>query len=154
MFEFSQNTLIIILILSMNLVVSMSSNLKPILHVDQLSSGQFAALTSLRRQFRDMPPGEILGFLNYQNFDEIKARSQIKESLSWQESIEPVTIADVAPFMRSAPDAKGPDGCMFVLEGPGWCAKDNLGRPIIVSIGMMHGTQDDLKRQIMYTGSS
>lgn len=59
-------------------------------------------------------------------------------------------IADVAPFLRSAPGALGPDGGIVCLEWDGGCARDKQGRPIVACIGMPHGSANEQKAQTAY----
>jgi len=64
-----------------------------------------------------------------------------------------LTIADVAEFYRAPPGAgrKHPDGCWVLLEDmKGGCRRDDLGRPIIVCLGMQHGSAKEMQRQCGY----
>ena len=36
----------------------------------------------------------------------------------------------------------------------GDCARDKLGRPVIASIGMLHGTVEDMEKQLVYVTPS
>ena len=50
--------------------------------------------------------------------------------------------------------SEGPDGCIFLLEDmKGGCARDKLGRPIIVSIGSLHGSSLEMQKQMVYAFS-
>ena len=63
-----------------------------------------------------------------------------------------VSIAEIAPFMRSPSAGRVvPDGCSVLLEdGKGGVARDKLGRPILMVVGMQHGTKEEMQRQLVY----
>ena len=105
----------------------------------------------LRAAFPDASPDELEGYLKMRKGDAREAESQYRSTLAWRASRRPVTIADVAPFMRSANGASGPDGCVVCLEDmKGGCHRDRKGRPIVASIGMMHGTPKEMQEQMTY----
>jgi hypothetical protein len=64
-----------------------------------------------------------------------------------------VTIRDVAEFYRS-PQGTGrrtPDGCVVPLEDTrGGIARDGKGRPIVLSLGMQHGSAAEMQKQYGY----
>jgi len=81
----------------------------------------------------------------------VLASAQIKEALAWRSEKGIVTIEQIAPFLRAPPGKKGPDGCVVLLEdGRGGCARDNTGRPVVVSIGMSHGSATEMQAQMAY----
>ena len=63
-----------------------------------------------------------------------------------------VTIKDIAEFYRApSADRAHPDGCMVLLEDmKGGVARDNLGRPVVVALGMQHGSAEEMQRQFAY----
>eukprot|EP00617_Octactis_speculum_P019906 CAMPEP_0185761650 /NCGR_PEP_ID=MMETSP1174-20130828/20599_1 /TAXON_ID=35687 /ORGANISM="Dictyocha speculum, Strain CCMP1381" /LENGTH=431 /DNA_ID=CAMNT_0028442987 /DNA_START=30 /DNA_END=1322 /DNA_ORIENTATION=+ len=94
---------------------------------------------------------ECCAFLKVRDWNAELAAAQIKEALTWRQKVGTVTIDMVAPFLRSPPGHKGPDGCAVLLEdGKGGCARDNTGRPIMLVIGMMHGTAREMQIQMAY----
>jgi hypothetical protein len=85
------------------------------------------------------------------NWDPSLASAQIKEALAWRSETGTVTIDQIAPFLRAPPGKEGPDGCVVLLEdGRGGCARDNMGRPVVVSIGMSHGSASEMQAQMAY----
>jgi len=96
--------------------------------------------------------GDAVGFLKYRDWDVNKAVVQYKSKCGWDKTFPTVTIADVAPFLMTPEGSQGPDGAVFVLEdGKGGCARDKQGRPIVVSIGMTHGTALEMQKQFVYS---
>lgn len=125
--------------------ISSSSTKTPLLRADFLSDTQRLALQHLKEQFPAIADGELLGYLKVRNWHVADAVMQLQASQAWEGSISP-TIADVACFMRGAPD-----GCIVCLEDmKGDCARDALGRPIVLSIGMLHGSLYEQKQQMVY----
>lgn len=108
-------------------------------------------LEELRKQFPNEGQEVLEGYLRMRKGDVGAASTQYKSTIAWKKQFRKPTIADAAPFMRSAPGAEGPDGCLIVLEDmKGDCARDKLGRPVIASIGMLHGTVEDMEKQLVY----
>jgi PH domain len=69
----------------------------------------------------------------------------------WKED-NPVNIADVASYYRSPPGAKSPPAFLACLEdGQGGVARDNEGRPIIWMMGIIYGTKEELRQQLVYS---
>lgn len=95
---------------------------------------------------------ELLAFLFACNMDVTKASAKLRGAKSKMDSLGPVTIADVAPFHRApSKDRKLPDGCLVLLEDmKGGVARDVLGRPIMLSVGMQHGTVEETLKQYLY----
>ena len=78
------------------------------------------------------------------------AAKALVASEQWRRD-HPVTIADVAPFLRAPPNQATPPACLVCLEdGKGNVARDRQGRPIILMIGVIHGTEEELQQQISY----
>jgi hypothetical protein len=86
---------------------------------------------------------ERCAFLKGRKWNAADTAAQLVEAHKWLQRIGDVTIEDVAPFMRTANGRpSGVDGCMVLLEdGRGGCARDKLGRPICLAIGMSHGSR-------------
>ena len=65
--------------------------------------------------------------------------------------MEPLLVR-APPFLRApAPDRAHPDGCVVLLEdGAGGCARDARGRPILLSLGMTHGSAAEMQKQMVY----
>ena len=95
---------------------------------------------------------ELLAFLFACNMDVTKASAKLCGAKTKMESLGPVTIADVAPFHRTpSKDRKLPDGCLVLLEDmKGGVARDVLGRPIMLAVGMQHGTVEEMCKQYLY----
>jgi hypothetical protein len=69
----------------------------------------------------------------------------------WKKSNLNVSIKDISPFILKPNNSDGIDGGMFVLEDmKGDCARDKLGRPIVYIQGMLHGTMDEMQKQMVY----
>ena len=121
--------------------------------LDGLTSSQLSAFDQACKQLDGVPAAEVLAYVKSRGFDAAKAVAQWHATQEWRKERQPerVTIADVAKFMRSPAGSDGPDGCMFVLEdGKGDCARDYEGRPVVVSIGMCHGTAAEQQTQMIY----
>ena len=126
--------------------------------VSDLDAAQRAALEELQKHFRGSNKEELLGVLKVRQFDKIAARSQFESTLIWKNQNPAPTIAEIQAFLRPAAGCDGPDGCVFLLEKKGMvdangnpdCYRDLLGRPILVSIGMLHGNSLEMQRQMMY----
>ena len=94
---------------------------------------------------------EVIGVLRYRDFDVTKAYAQYKSTIGWSSTFPAVSIADVAPFMLCPEGSAGPDGCLFLLEDmKGGCARDKLGRPVVVSMGSLHGSPMEMQKQMVY----
>lgn len=120
------------------------------LTLDNLDAKQSESLKRICDKFPDAAAEDLLGFLKYRKFDVEEASVQYLSSLEWRESVQP-TIANIAPFLRRAPNAAGPDGCVVLLEDKkGGCARDKHGRPVIASIGMQHGSLSEMQAQTAY----
>lgn len=118
-----------------------------------LTPSQLAAFHEACEQLDGVPAVEVLAYVKSRGFDAAKAVSGFRGTQQWRAERQPqrVTIADVAKFMRTPAGSDGPDGCMFVLEdGKGDCARDREGRPIVVSMGMCHGTAHEQQTQMIY----
>jgi hypothetical protein len=121
--------------------------------LDALTPSQLAAFYETRDQLGRVPASEVLAYVKSRGFDSAKAVTGFRATQQWRKDRQPerVTIADVAKFMRTPAGSDGPDGCMFVLEdGKGDCARDREGRPIVVSMGMCHGTAEEQQTQMIY----
>jgi len=123
---------------------------KHLLTIAELTDAQKAMVQQVREKFPDFSEGDILGYLQYRNWDVAQAELQMHTTQGYRESYAP-TIADIAPFMLSAPGCAGPDGCQVLLEDmKGGVLCDNEGRMIVLSIGMCHGTTAEMLEQQAY----
>ena len=128
--------------------------------VDKLSPAQKEALSNFVSKVQALASvdetnapsdAELLGYLKVREFDQSQAQTQYESTIRWRAQNPAPKINEIAPFLRSAKDAEGPDGCIFLLERKGEdCARDILGRPVIVSIGMLHGSALEMQRQMIY----
>ena len=119
--------------------------------IESLSDVQRACLEEAKKQLGGVEDLDVLAYLKTRNFSVPKAVAQCQATQQWRRDRGPITIADVARFMRTPAGQAGPDGCMMVLEdGRGDCARDNWGRPVIVTIGMLHGTAEEQQTQMIY----
>lgn len=117
----------------------------PLLNGANLTPTQRGALSALQAEFPNCDPGALLGYLKVRNWKVAEAAAQRHSTLHWAPSMRP-TMHDIAPFMLGPPD-----GCIVLLEDrQGGCARDRLGRPIVASIGMLHGSLLDMQRQMVY----
>jgi len=106
-------------------------------------------LTTLSHDPSDYTNGDLLSFHRIQGNVGDAARAIIS-SAEWKKE-NPVTIADVAPFLRSPPGEKYPSGCFVCLEDmKGGVARDSTGRPIILMNGMVHGSAEEMKKNVAY----
>jgi hypothetical protein len=118
---------------------------------DNLSKKERGAFEAAKAQLPGVDERDVLAYCKTRGFNADKAVAQCQATQQWQATRKAVTIADIAPFMRTPPGAAGPDGCMFVLEdGRGDCARDIWGRPVVVSYGMLHGTAEEQQMQMTY----
>ena len=109
------------------------------------------ALLQMKVKFPEATEFEMYSFLQRNNNDPEKAARSYLNSLRWRRHYDPPTIAEVCPHLRCRPGAAAPDGCIFLLERKGQdCARDKMGRPIIVMMGMMYGNEWELHRQLEY----
>lgn len=117
----------------------------PLLAVTNLTPTQQNALGALQAEFPSCAPGELLGYLKVRNWKVAEAAAQRHSTLHWAPTICP-RMHDIAPFLLGPPD-----GCIVLLEDcRGGCARDRLGRPVIASIGMLHGSLLDMQCQMVY----
>ena len=95
---------------------------------------------------------DLVSFLLACNMDIHKAAAKLRAAASTLASYGSITIADVADFYRApSPDRVLPDGCIFLLEdSQGGVARDVLGRPVMVSIGIQHGSVEEMRKQYLY----
>lgn len=108
-------------------------------------------MEALREQFPAATVGELAGYLKMRKDNVLEAAGQYKSTLAWRATYPEPTIADVAPFLRPAEGAEGPDGTIVCLEDmKGDCARDLKGRPILLSCGMTHGTTKEQMQQSIY----
>jgi len=131
---------------------SSSSSSKPLfLKIDQLNDKQKEALEVVATAFPDASKEDLLGYLKVRDFKPNEAIAQYKTSLLWRQSNMHVSILDVAPFILKPPNCEGFDGGMYVLEDmKGDCARDIHGRPVVYIQGMLHGTIDEMLKQMIY----
>lgn len=106
-------------------------------------------LKTLSHDPSDYTNGDLLSFYKIQGSISDAAKAVIS-SAQWKKN-NPVTIADVAPFLRAPPGEKYPSGCFVLLEDmEGGVARDSSGRPIILMNGMVHGSAEEMKKNISY----
>ena len=75
----------------------------------------------------------------------------LQSTNAWRKAFKTPTILDCAPFLRIPEGNSGPDGCVVCLEDmKGDCARDLRGRPIVASIGMLHGSAKEMQSQMVY----
>jgi len=92
---------------------------------------------------------ELDSYLTFQRSVPAAAKALIS-SEEWKRD-HPVSIVDVAPFLRSPPGHSVPSACLACLEDmKGNVARDTHGRPIILMMGMTYGTQLELEQQVAY----
>lgn len=115
------------------------------------ATGYEEELAELKLRFPEARSGELLGYLHIRSGSIDEAASQYKSSRAWRFSFPVPTILDCAPFLRIPEGSEGPDGCIVCLEDMrGDCARDKRGRPIVASIGMLHGTANEMQKQMTY----
>ena len=135
-----------------------STTVTTIRGLDDLDAKQRKALECLQGDFKDSPPEELLGVLKVRGFDRKAAKTQYQSTLNWRGQNSAPDISEVQAFLRPSTGCEAPDGCVFLLEKKGMadengkpdCCRDLLGRPIIVSVGMLHGNALEMQRQMMY----
>jgi hypothetical protein len=92
---------------------------------------------------------DLVPFVKASDGDVAQAAAKVKESMAARKEYRKLTVKDVAEFYRApAGGCTFPCGCMFPLEDmEGGIYRDNLGRPIVVSLGMQHGSAVEMQRQ-------
>lgn len=94
---------------------------------------------------------ELDSYLKFQRSIPAAAKALIA-SEQWRLD-HPVSIADVAPFIRAPPGGQTmlPSACLVCLEdGQGGVARDEQQRPIILMMGVLYGTEEELQQQVAY----
>jgi len=93
---------------------------------------------------------ELDSYLKFQKNVSSAAKALVA-STDWKRR-NPVNIADVSCFYRAPPGGRSePPGCLVCLEDmKGNVARDVEGRPIIRMMGMVFGSEEELKQQIAY----
>ena len=121
-----------------------------------MSSTELEAQASLKLKLAlgaDAPDvHDLVPFVKASDGDVAQAAARWKESQAARKKYRQLTVKDVAEFYR-APAGGGafPCGCIFPLEDmKGGVHRDNLGRPIVVSLGMQHGSAVEMQRQYGY----
>mmetsp|Transcript_58285 Transcript_58285/g.138733 ORF Transcript_58285/g.138733 Transcript_58285/m.138733 type:complete len:462 (-) Transcript_58285:131-1516(-) len=123
---------------------------KHLLTVAELSEVQAAMVQQVHAKFPDFNDGDVMGYLQYRNWDVAQAEAQMRTTQGWRKSHKP-TIADVAPFMLPGPGCSAPDGCQVLLEDmKGGVLKDSEGRLVLLWIGLTHGTPAEQMAQQVY----
>eukprot|EP00290_Baffinella_frigidus_P025995 CAMPEP_0180233496 /NCGR_PEP_ID=MMETSP0987-20121128/28106_1 /TAXON_ID=697907 /ORGANISM="non described non described, Strain CCMP2293" /LENGTH=450 /DNA_ID=CAMNT_0022199317 /DNA_START=33 /DNA_END=1385 /DNA_ORIENTATION=+ len=123
---------------------------KHLLSIAELSDEQAAMVQQVHARFPDFNDGDVLGYLQYRNWDIAQAEAQMRTTQGFRKSHRP-TIADVAPFILPAPGCFAPDACQILLEDmKGGVLKDNEGRLVILWIGLCHGTPAEQLAQQAY----
>ena len=92
---------------------------------------------------------DLVPFVKASDGDVAQAAAKVKESMAARKEYRKLTMKDVAEFYRApAGGCTFPCGCLFPLEDmKGGVYRDNLGRPIVVSLGMQHGSAVEMQRQ-------
>ena len=92
---------------------------------------------------------DLVPFVKASDGDVAQAVAKVKESMAARKEYRKLTVKDVAEFYRApAGGCTFPCGCLFPLEDmKGGVYRDNLGRPIVVSLGMQHGSAVEMQRQ-------
>ena len=92
---------------------------------------------------------DLVPFVKASDGDVAQAAAKVKESMAARKEYRKLTVKDVAEFYRApAGGCTFPCGCLFPLEDmKGGVYRDNLGRPIVVSLGMQHGSAVEMQRQ-------
>jgi len=110
-----------------------------------------SALEEMKQRFPEARSGDLLGYLHIRNGSVEEASTQYKSTNAWRKAFKTPTILDCAPFLRIPEGNSGPDGCVVCLEDmKGDCARDLRGRPIVASIGMLHGSAKEMQSQMVY----
>jgi len=117
-----------------------------LLSFELLSGEQKLTLDAFHSEYPESRPEILLGFLKHRNFDLQQAMSQYATYLNFIEKTSLPTINLISKFIREPCD-----GGIFLLEKKGQdCARDKQGRPIIVSIGMLYGSDLEMQQQLTY----
>ena len=132
-----------------------SSNNSPqrgiFLKVDELNENQRRSLDELLIKFPDAKKEDLMGYLKVRDWKAREAIAQYQTSVLWKEVHMNVTIADVSRFILKPQGCEGIDGGMYVLEDmKGDCARDCHGRPVVYIQGMLHGSIDEMLKQMVY----
>ena len=92
---------------------------------------------------------DLVPFVKASDGDVAQAAAKVKESMAARKEYRKLTVKEVAEFYRApAGGCTFPCGCLFPLEDmKGGVYRDNLGRPIVVSLGMQHGSAVEMQRQ-------
>ena len=110
---------------------------------------QLSSLDASEESTEELSDAELASFLHIQPSVEAAAKA-IVAAEKWKHE-NGLTIKNVAEFLRSPPGATMPPGCLVCLEdGKGGVARDKKGRPIIMKIGMMYGSEEEMKHQLAY----
>lgn len=122
-------------------------------YTTELTDEQAAAVQDFLATTGSTDEDEARAFLQSREWDVKGATAQWEARAAWRGELGEVTIAHVAPFLRTPPGREpgqggAPDGCIVCLEdGRGGCARDVHGRPILASIGMSFGSELEMKQQ-------
>lgn len=123
----------------------------------KISQEHSEKIAKLRQELKSRSPEssedyselELDSYLKFQRSIPAAAKALLA-SRKWKRE-NPVTIKHVAQFIRAPEGKTTPPGCLVCLEdGKGDVARDTEGRPIICMIGMVYGTEQELKQQIAY----
>ena len=81
-----------------------------------------------------------------------QAAAAFRKALAARREYAKLSIREVAEFYRAPALIRShPDGCLFLLEDmKGGVARDNVGRPIVVALGMQHGSAREMQEQFAY----
>ena len=92
---------------------------------------------------------DLVPFVKASDGDVAQAAAKVKQSMAARKEYRKLTVKEVAEFYRApAGGCTFPCGCLFPLEDmKGGVYRDNLGRPIVVSLGMQHGSAVEMQRQ-------
>lgn len=93
----------------------------------------------------------LVPFVKVCDGDVAQAAAKVKASNLARQEYGQLTIADVSEFYRAPAGHAHPHGVMVPLEDlKGGVHRDNLGRPIVLAIGMLHGDAAEMQKQYAY----
>ena len=94
---------------------------------------------------------DLVPFVKVADGDIAQAAAKVKASRLAREEYRKLTCEELSEFFRAPAGRTSPSGCMVPLEDmKGGIQRDNLGRPIVLAIGMQHGTAAEMQRQYAY----
>lgn len=99
----------------------------------------------------NMAPHELVPFVKAADGDLSQAAAKVKASRLAREEYGKLTMKELSEFFRAPAGRSSPSGCMIPLEDmKGDIHRDNCGRPVVLAIGMQHGTAAEMQKQYAY----